>query len=120
MTLTPALLQQPPGWASDELRTLLSHGVKFGGMNIRNPVEGADGLFEASQAASGVLVASLLDGTELELVSHRGQVRIASVAARKERMEREKAGRQAPPRKPSSGSNASGSVGFGSPLRHSN
>ena len=60
-------------------------------VNIRNPVEGADRLFEASQAASGVLVASLLDGTELVSVSHRGQVRIASVAAKKGKMEREKA-----------------------------
>ena len=59
MKLIPALLQQPPGWVSDDLRTLLSHGVKFGGMNIRNPVEGADCLFEASDAALGVLVASL-------------------------------------------------------------
>ena len=51
MKLIPAVLQQPPGWASDDLCTLLSHGVKFGGMNIRNPVEGADHLFEASEAA---------------------------------------------------------------------
>ena len=65
MKLIPALLQQPPGWASDDLRTLLSHGVKFGGMNIRNPVEGGDGLFEASNATSGVLVAPLLHVTEL-------------------------------------------------------
>ena len=48
-------------------------------MNIRNPVEGADRLFEASEAASGVLVASLLNGTELQPVTHRGQVRAASV-----------------------------------------
>ena len=89
--LIPALLQQPPGWTSDDLRTLLSHGVKFGGMNTGNPVERADRLFEASEAASGVLVASLLDGTELQLVTHRGQVRAASVAARKEKMAREKA-----------------------------
>ena len=45
-------------------------------MNIRNPVEGADGLFEASQAASGVLVASLLDGnTYLSPVADRLQLR---------------------------------------------
>ena len=37
-------------------------------------------------------MASLLDGTELDLVSHRGQVRIASVATRKGKMEQEKAG----------------------------
>ena len=53
MKLIPALLQQLPGWASDDFRTLLLHGVKFGGMNIRNPVEGADRLFEASEAPRG-------------------------------------------------------------------
>ena len=74
-----------------DLRTLLSHGGKFGGMNIRNPVEGADRLFEASEAALEVLVASLLNGAELELMTHRGQVRAVSVTARKEKMEREKA-----------------------------
>ena len=89
--LIPALLQQPPGWASDGLRTLLFHGVKFGGMNIQNPVEGANRLFEASEAASGVLVASLLDGTELPSIIHRGQVPEASVTIRKEKMEGEKA-----------------------------
>ena len=40
-------------------------------MNFRNPVEGVDVLFEASESASGVLVASLLGGTILESVTHR-------------------------------------------------
>ena len=60
-------------------------------MNIQNPMEGANRLFEASEAASGGLVASLLNGTELPSVTHRGQVRAASVTAQKEKMEREKA-----------------------------
>ena len=54
-------------------------------------MEGADRLFEASEAASGVLVASLLNGTELPSVTHRGQVRAVSVTARKEKMDRENA-----------------------------
>ena len=60
-------------------------------MNIRNPVEGADTLFKASKSVSGILVASLLANTELEPVSHCGQVCAASVAARKEKLTREKA-----------------------------
>ena len=122
--LIPALLQQPPGGVRDDLRTLLLHGVKFGGLNIRNPVEGADRLFEASEAASGVLVASLLNGTELPSVTHRGQVRAASVMARKEKMEREKAVvegmKEGAPKKPSSGLSGSGNVGYGFPSRRSN
>ena len=37
--LIPALLQLLPGLVSEDLRTLLSHRVKFGGMNICNPKE---------------------------------------------------------------------------------
>ena len=54
-------------------------------------MEGADALFASSESASGTLVASLLDGTVLEPVTHRGQVRAASVAARKEKVTMEKA-----------------------------
>ena len=54
-------------------------------------MEGADALFASSESASGTLVASLLDGTVLEPVTHRGQVRAASAAARKEKVTMEKA-----------------------------
>ena len=55
------------------------------------------------------------------LVTHRGQVRVVSVTARKEKMqrgkevvERMKAGA---PKKPVSGSSGSGNVGYGFPSR---
>ena len=89
--MIPAMLQLAPGEFSDDLRTLLSNGVKQGGINFRNPVEGADALFTSSESASGTLVASLLDGTVLEPVTHRGQVRAASVASRKEKVTKKKA-----------------------------
>ena len=54
-------------------------------------MEGADALFASSEEASGTLVASLLDGTVLEPVTHRGQVRVTSVASRKEKAMRENA-----------------------------
>ena len=59
--LIPALLEVLPGAVTDKLRTLLSHGMKAGGMNLRNPVTGADRLFHASKEASEVLITSLLD-----------------------------------------------------------
>ena len=89
--MIPAILQLKPSEVTDDLRTLLSHGVKQGGINFRNPVEDADAVFASSEAASGTSVASLLDGTVLEPVTHRGQVRAASVAARKEKVTKEKA-----------------------------
>ena len=54
-------------------------------------MEGADAVFASSEEASGSLVASLLDGTVLDPVTHRGQVGAASVAARKEKVTKEKA-----------------------------
>ena len=69
--LIPALLWLPADNVKAELRTLLSHGVKAGGMNLRNPKTGADRLSQASKEASGVLVASLSGGTRLDSVSLR-------------------------------------------------
>ena len=89
--MIPALLQLQPGEVSNDLRTPLAHRVKQGGINFRNPVEGADALFASSESASGTLVASLFDGTVLKPVTHRGQVRAESVASRKEKVTKEKA-----------------------------
>ena len=88
--LIPALLELPADHVQAELRTLLSHGVKAGGMNLRNPKTGADRLFQASKVASGVLVALLRGGTPLDSVAHRAQVRGAGTAARKEKAAQEK------------------------------
>ena len=46
--MIPAMLQLKPSEVTDDLRTLLSHGVKQGGINFRNPVEGADAIFASS------------------------------------------------------------------------
>ena len=54
-------------------------------------MEGADALFAASESASGTLVASMIHGMILEPVTHRGQVRVASVALRKDKVTKEKA-----------------------------
>ena len=58
----------PLGPITDDLRTLLSHGVKAGGLNLRNPETGADRLFQASSEASEVLFTSLLGNADLESV----------------------------------------------------
>ena len=65
--------------------------MKQGGINFRNPVEGADAVFASSEATTASLGTSLLDGTDLEPVTHRGQVRAASVEARKEKVETQQA-----------------------------
>ncbi len=87
--LIPALLDVKPGEVQDDFRVLLSHGVKQGGLNIRNPAEGADRLHQASTEAAGVLVESLKTGAGLDLELHQQTVRKAGAAARKERVEKE-------------------------------
>ena len=42
------LLQMQPAEVNDDLRTLLSHGVKVDGMNIHNPMDWDDCLLQAS------------------------------------------------------------------------
>ena len=59
-------------------------------MNLRNPETGADRLVQASEEASGVLVASLRGGTPLDSVAHRTQVRGAGAAAQKKMAAQEK------------------------------
>ena len=59
----PALLDIQLGKLTPTLHQLLGYGVKQGGMNLRNPVESATRMRQASIKGSKVLVASLLDGT---------------------------------------------------------
>ena len=68
--LIPALLEVLPEAANDNLRALLSLGVKVGGMYLRNPATGADRLLQASKEASEVLVTSLLGNAGLDSVQH--------------------------------------------------
>ena len=71
------------------MRTLLSHGVKQGGLNIRNPASGAARLNQASAEASTTLVDSLLENGDLNLGVHETKVREAGAEARKEKVEGE-------------------------------
>jgi hypothetical protein len=83
----PALL------AVDEIsvddRELYAHGVKRGGIALRNPVETAEILIEASREATEELVESMMEGKHLNLVAHKEKVKSACEKARKERAERE-------------------------------
>ena len=88
--LIPALFELEPGELKTDFRILLEHGVKQGGMNLKNPAKGAERLLQASTEASEVLVASLLDATTLDSEAHKACVRQAGAKARKERVDGEK------------------------------
>ena len=79
----------------DDLRRLLSLGVKQGGLAIRNPAEGADALFHCSRAATETLVHSLLTNQPLGLDNHRSCVRNAGASYRSTRKESDEAFRTA-------------------------
>jgi hypothetical protein len=88
--LIPALLQVNESEVKDDLRRLLAHSVKTGGLNIRDPAAGAERLHQSSVEATKVLADLLLLNTELDLVSHKQCVRKAGASARKERVDAEK------------------------------
>ena len=63
--------------AKPDFRTLLGHGVKQGGLNLRNRVTVAPRLRQSSVEATAVLVKSLLEGTDLDTVEHKECVKEA-------------------------------------------
>ncbi|KAL7474211.1 hypothetical protein ACHAW6_000199, partial [Cyclotella cf. meneghiniana] len=75
----------------NDLRHLLSLGIKQGGLAICNPVEGADTLFCCSRAATKTLVHSLLTNHPLGLDNHRSCVCNAGTAYHNTRKESDKA-----------------------------
>ena len=85
----PAILQERADNIDDEFRTLLGHGVKQGGINVRNPTLTASRLFESSEAACAALVGCLLSDEALDLRAHAQCVRQASTETRKLRVEEE-------------------------------
>ena len=89
--LLPALLDVDASKFVGDFRALLSHSVKGGGLNVRNPVEGAMRLHQSSAEASSVLVKSLREGSALNGIEHKQCVQKAGTEARKERTEAEKA-----------------------------
>ena len=88
--LIPALIEVPQSAVTDSPCTLLSHGVKAGGLNLRNPETGADRLFQAPAEASEVLVTSLMADAAMDSVQHRTCLRKVGTDARKERVKKEK------------------------------
>ena len=87
----PALLDVDPNAITDDLRNLIAHSVKNGGMAIPNPVEAAPLLYQSSVEASSLLVEALHSGGSLNLKAHQTQVRQASKSAKKARLAAEKA-----------------------------
>ena len=83
--LIPALLGVKPAEVDNDLHQLLAHGVKFGGLSLRNPAGGANRLFQASSQVAAVLVASLLSNGDLDALVYKEQVRTAGAEARTEK-----------------------------------
>ena len=87
--LLPTLLDVGRDDIDDEFRELLSHSVKKGGAGIRNPVDSAGRDHKTSMRACVDLTESLVNGSELDILLHCGNVASATATARKERLERE-------------------------------
>ena len=79
------------GEVSTNLREILGHNVKRGGLGIPDPRLSAERAYNTSKAASEVLVGSLLGGTNLNYVAHKGCVRRDRADGRKQKELAEKA-----------------------------
>ena len=87
--LIPSLFQTTSDKVPEDMRLLLTHGVKQGGMNIQNPVTAVVRLNESSEEACAALVTSLTQDSRLNAQSHVQCVRQASTKARKARVDEE-------------------------------
>ena len=65
------------------LREILGHSVKRGGLGIPDPQMSENRVYNTSKAASEVLVFSLLGSTELNYIAHKRCVRRAIVDRQK-------------------------------------
>jgi hypothetical protein len=87
MSFLPALLGIPPTEIDGEYHQLLTHGVKQGGLAIRNPVDTAPNIHLALLAETHHLTLSLVDTeTWFDLGVHRTCATAAGQAARKSRL----------------------------------
>ena len=76
---------------SADLREILGHSVKCGGLGIPYPQLLAERAYNTSKASTEVLVGSLLGGTNLNYVAHKGFICRASAGMQKQRDLAEKA-----------------------------
>jgi hypothetical protein len=84
----PALLQVSEP-VDDVFCQLLSHGVKMGGIAIKNPVTSAPHLHQCLMDASNILVEALHNGGGLNAKAHKAVVKAAGNAACKARLKGE-------------------------------
>ena len=73
------------GGVSADLREILGHSVKCGGLGIPYPQLLAERAYNTSKASREVLIGSLLGGTDLNYVAHKGCICRASAVRRKQR-----------------------------------
>jgi hypothetical protein len=91
MSFLPALLGIPSTEIDGGYRQLLTHGVKQGGLAIRNPVDTAPSVHSTLLAATCHLTVSLVDsGTKFDLGAHCHCATEAGQAARKTRLSDER------------------------------
>jgi hypothetical protein len=81
----PALVQVSEP-VDNVFRQLLSHGVKMGGIVIKNPVTSTPHLHQCSMDASNILVKALHNGGGLNAKAHKVVVKAAGNAACKARL----------------------------------
>ncbi len=81
----PALLQVSEP-VDNVFCQLLSHGVKMGGIAIKNLVTSAPHLYQCSMDASDILVNALHNGGGLNAEAHKAVVKVAGNAACKARL----------------------------------
>jgi hypothetical protein len=84
----PALLQVSEP-VDEALHQLLSHGVKSGGIPIRNPVVSTPPLHQCLVNACNILIKALQDGGGLNAKAHKATVKAAGNEARKARLKGE-------------------------------
>ncbi len=84
----PALLQVSEP-VDDVFHQLLSHGVKMGGIAIKNPITSTLHLHQCSMDASNILVKALHNGGGLNAKAHKAVVKVAGNAACKARLKGE-------------------------------
>ena len=89
-TFIPALIGIAASEVDGELRSVLSHSVKKGGIAIRNPVDTAEHVHETSKAATSYLVRSMIDtSVEFSLKEHRSCATEEGLRARGRRLTKE-------------------------------
>jgi hypothetical protein len=81
----PALLQVSEP-VDDVFCQLLSHGVKMGGIAIKNPVTSAPHLHQSLMDASNILVKALHNGGGHNTKAHKAVIKAAGNAACKARL----------------------------------